>query len=119
MSDTAEHAATRPANRRDLIVAAATELFYRRGYADVGTGDIADAVAVGPSALYRHFRNKNDLLRAVVAQPIEIVTELLDAARAEPDTDLARTLATVMLDQRAVGVLWHREARHLGSVSKF
>ncbi|MFE3001202.1 TetR/AcrR family transcriptional regulator [Nocardia sp. NPDC059246] len=124
MSDTAEHAATRPArgtrpaNRRDLIVAAATELFYRRGYADVGTGDIADAVAVGPSALYRHFRNKNDLLRAVVAQPIEIVTELLDAARAEPDIDLARTLATAMLGQRAVGVLWHREARHLDPDAK-
>ncbi|HEY0572939.1 MAG TPA: helix-turn-helix domain-containing protein [Pseudonocardia sp.] len=57
---------TRPLNRRQLILAAAAELFYRRGYPNVSMGEIAEAVAIGPSALYRHFRGKQELLSEVV-----------------------------------------------------
>jgi AcrR family transcriptional regulator len=93
---------TRPRNRRALIVAAAAELFVRRGYPHVAMGDIADAVAIGPSALYRHFRGKQELLAAVVE----------DALTALAVTDFAE-LATGALDRRDVGVLWQRESRHL------
>ncbi len=62
---------TRPANRRQLIIAAAADLFSRRGYAGVGMGDVAEAVAIGPSALYRHFRGKQDLLAAVVGGALD------------------------------------------------
>lgn len=90
---------TRPRNRRALIVAAAEELFVRRGYPHVAMGDIAEAVAIGPSALYRHFRGKQELLAEVVRDALSA----LDAA----------DLATSTLDRRAVGVLWQRESRHL------
>lgn len=93
---------TRPRNRRALIVAAAAELFVRRGYPHVAMGDIADAVAIGPSALYRHFRGKQGLLAAVVE----------NALTALAVTDFAE-LATGALDRRDVGVLWQRESRHL------
>ncbi|WP_326956382.1 TetR/AcrR family transcriptional regulator [Amycolatopsis sp. NBC_01286] len=93
---------TRPRNRRALIVAAAAELFVRRGYPHVAIGDIADAVAIGPSALYRHFRGKQELLAAVVE----------DALTALAVTDFA-DLAAGALDRRDVGVLWQRESRHL------
>ena len=59
---------TRPRNRRRLIVAAAAELFASRGYAQVSMADVADAVAVRPSALYRHFRGKDDLLVRQIEQ---------------------------------------------------
>ncbi|MCR6486285.1 TetR/AcrR family transcriptional regulator [Amycolatopsis sp. OK19-0408] len=93
---------TRPRNRRALIVAAAADLFFRRGYPHVGMGDIAEAVAIGPSALYRHFRGKQELLAEVVR----------DALGALAGTDLAE-LAAGTLDRRGVGVLWQRESRHL------
>ncbi|MDT7798241.1 MAG: hypothetical protein QOI78_1674 [Actinomycetota bacterium] len=93
---------TRPRNRRALIVAAAAELFVRRGYPHVAMGDIADAVAIGPSALYRHFRGKQELLAAVVE----------DALTALAVTGFAE-LAAATLDRRDVGVLWQRESRHL------
>lgn len=93
---------TRPRNRRALIVAAAADLFVRRGYPHVAMGDIAEAVAIGPSALYRHFRGKQELLAAVVE----------DALTALAVTDFAE-LATGALDRRDVGVLWQRESRHL------
>ena len=63
---------TRPSNRRQLIIDAATDLFCRRGYANVAMGDVAEAVAIGPSALYRHFRGKQDLLATVVGAAPEL-----------------------------------------------
>ncbi|MFC9896104.1 TetR/AcrR family transcriptional regulator [Nocardia sp. NPDC127579] len=101
---------TRPANRRELIVAAASELFYRKGYANVAMGEVAEAVAIGPSALYRHFRGKHGLLATVVAGALQTLDDALAVAR--PD-QVAATLATTVLGHRQVGVLWRRESRHL------
>ncbi|MBF6212667.1 TetR/AcrR family transcriptional regulator [Nocardia puris] len=103
---------TRPANRRALILDAATELFARDGYANVAMSDIAEAVAVGPSALYRHFRGKRQLLEAVITDSLDAADRLLDETEsgARP---LASDLAAAAIAQRHVGVLWRREARQL------
>jgi AcrR family transcriptional regulator len=98
---------TRPRNRRRLIIDAAAELFASKGYAQVSMADVADAVAVRPSALYRHFRGKDDLLYQVVHDMLAAVqTDLHGRAG-------TRTLAETALDHRRIGVLWQRESRHL------
>lgn len=102
---------TRPANRRALIVAAATELFADRGYENVSMSDIADAVAVGPSALYRHFPGKVDLLAASIAEAaseVARVTESVDSV-----TSALRDLAAYAVEHRLTGVLWQHESRQL------
>ncbi|MFD6199374.1 TetR/AcrR family transcriptional regulator [Mycobacteriaceae bacterium NPDC060252] len=104
---------TRPANRRQLIVAASADLFYRNGYANVSMSNIADAVAMGPSALYRHFRNKESLLATVVGDAVVELDSALVAALADPAGVAGGTLATVSLRNRAAGVLWQREGRYL------
>src|ERR1700761_1124493 len=104
---------TRPPNRRVLIVEAATELFYLRGFSKVGMGDVAEAVAVGPSALYRHFRNKQALLHAVVGQNLNTVSTLFEGWGNEQTGNLVEQLAALMVEHRATNVLWHRDARHL------
>ena len=88
---------TRPANRRQLILDAATDLFSRKGYAGVTMGDVADAVAIGPSALYRHFPSKQDLLAAAVKQALDTLADALTVAENEPSSDVAVALATVVL----------------------
>ena len=70
---------TRPSNRRELILAAARELFYRRGFDHVGVGEIAAAVAIGPSALYRHFESKQQLLADVLEREHALLMEALGA----------------------------------------
>jgi AcrR family transcriptional regulator len=112
---------TRPANRRELIIAAAADLFSRKGYAAVGMGDVAEAVAIGPSALYRHFRGKRDLLAAVVGDALNTLDDAITLAENEQSSDVAATLAVVVLCHRGVGVLWQREARQLsaGDRAKF
>lgn len=104
---------TRPANRRDLIVAAATELFYRHGYDKVGMNDIADAVSISRPALYRHFSGKQDLLAAVLTEAIGRTAAALASADAEDLDAVLRAIASDVLDHRAAGVLWQRDGRHL------
>ncbi len=104
---------TRPRNRRALIRDAATRLFAEHGYANVAVSDIASAVNVGASAVYRHYAGKADLL-------FDAIDSALDAALAGlPETErgdlpeIARVLATASLDNRAAGVLLQRESRNL------
>ncbi|MEC7506115.1 MAG: helix-turn-helix domain-containing protein, partial [Actinomycetota bacterium] len=51
----------RPANRRELILEAAVELFHRHGYPATSVDDIGKAVDVAGPASYRHFSSKEDL----------------------------------------------------------
>ena len=105
---------TRPANRRELILSTATDLFAARGYEHVSISDIAAEVAVGPSALYRHFPGKEHILVEVIC---DIVHDFLDVLAASNDGDVLAVSAAFALDHRATGVLWEREARHLSPES--
>ncbi|GAA1713323.1 TetR/AcrR family transcriptional regulator [Kribbella yunnanensis] len=113
VASSAPRRGTRPRNRRTLIVAAAADLFFQRGFDQIGMSDIADAVSIGPSALYRHFSGKQDLLYEVIRDglaPIRGVVESLDLR--DRKAALSR-LAGLALDRRQLGVLWQREARQL------
>ncbi|MEU6134869.1 TetR/AcrR family transcriptional regulator [Nocardioides sp. NPDC047086] len=50
------------------ILAAAIPLFARDGFANVTLGHIAEVVGVAPSALYRHYPSKVDILAAACLQ---------------------------------------------------
>ena len=109
---------TRPSNRRQLIIDAATDLFCRKGYANVAMGDVAEAVAIGPSALYRHFRGKQDLLATVVGAALDTLDDAFTAAEDERLPDVSQALAAAVLRHRGVGVLWHRESRQLAPADR-
>jgi len=75
--------------------------------------DIADAVAVNASAVYRHFPGKQQLLKAVVFDGLAAIRrQLPDIDLTDPAASLPM-LAEVMIANRHVGILWDREARHL------
>ncbi|MFD7074785.1 TetR/AcrR family transcriptional regulator [Nocardioides sp. NPDC059952] len=104
--------AARPPNRRSLILEAAAELFAARGYEHVSMGDLAAAVGVGPSALYRHFKSKQEVLACAVTEAIDAFDTALADLSGGIEADMV-TLAGFGLDHRPFGVLWEREARHL------
>lgn len=53
---------------RDKILDAAERLFAQRGYAGVGLREVAEAVGLGKSSLFHHFKNKPELYAAVCAR---------------------------------------------------
>ncbi|MFD5243929.1 TetR/AcrR family transcriptional regulator [Amycolatopsis sp. NPDC058340] len=67
-----------PRTRRSEIIAAAIPLFERDGFANVTNGRIAEAVGLVPSALYRYFPGKADILAAACLQAAGILAEAVE-----------------------------------------
>jgi len=81
--------ASRSARTRAALLAAARPLFAERGYAAVGTDEIARAAGVTRGALYHQFDGKPELFAAVFEQvEAELVAEIdvafADAFAADP-----------------------------------
>jgi AcrR family transcriptional regulator len=104
---------TRPRNRRAQLIAAATDLLFRVGYDQLSMSDLADAVAIGPSALYRHFTGKQGMLRAVITDGMAPIRDLVTGLDLRDRPTALPQLAAIALDHRELGVLWQREARHM------
>src|SRR5262245_2898220 len=68
------------AQRREQILAAATEAFARSGFAATSLEDIAAEAGITRVILYRHFDSKTDLYQAV----LDRMCARLDAHVAEP-----------------------------------
>lgn len=103
-------ATRRPPNRKALIRATAGELFLTRGYHNVSVTDVADALGVTPSALYHHYRNKQELLLHAVLDALDGVDALLVQALSLDEA--LQSLTRLVLGPRSLAV-WEREARNL------
>ncbi|MEU7472747.1 TetR/AcrR family transcriptional regulator [Streptomyces sp. NPDC044984] len=64
-----------PRTRRAEILAASVPLFARNGFANVTNGQIARAVGLTPSALYRHYPGKVDILAAACLQAAGLLAQ--------------------------------------------
>ncbi|OYD66686.1 TetR/AcrR family transcriptional regulator [Rhodococcus sp. OK302] len=101
----------RPSDRKEQILAAAGDLFRERGYHNVSVAQVAAAVGITAPALYRHFRNKPDLLHAAVNSGID--TLYYNVTQSEDLKALIATLASSVSRRRGLPLLWQREARYL------
>ena len=69
---------------RQRILDAARELFMREGYERVTMRRIAEAIEYSPTAIYLHFEDKDDLVRALCSFEF---SRLLEALPQEPPAD--------------------------------
>src|SRR5271154_4023264 len=75
---------TEPA-RTDTLIGAATRVFLREGYVHASIDKVAHEAGVSTRTIYERFKNKADLLAAVITRLV--------------DRDVATVLATAELDR--------------------
>jgi AcrR family transcriptional regulator len=94
--------AERSAATQQALIAAARRLWGERGYAEVGTPEIAEAAGVTRGAMYHQYSDKAALFRAVVeAMDVEIIERIqATVAAAQPGTpaDTMHAMADAWLD---------------------
>lgn len=107
-------AATRPRNRRQLIVEAAGRVFSERGYHAASMEEVASGVGITAAALYRHFPNKY----ALFAECADVMVDGLVAALDEvppgaAPADVLAAVTRITVAHRASGGVYRWEARYL------
>ena len=100
---------TRPKNRRESILAAASVRFHQRGYAATSLEDIARDLGVTAPALYRHFRSKDALYTAALETNLRYLESCIsDAGSAD---NAMQSLADVAVEYPTLGLLWNTDRR--------
>lgn len=76
--------------RREQILAVATQVFLEDGLAGARTKDIAEGVGVAEAILYRHFDSKTEIFEAAILEPLqELVQGMLQKANEFAQLDRA------------------------------
>ncbi|MFH1502190.1 MAG: TetR/AcrR family transcriptional regulator, partial [Candidatus Eisenbacteria bacterium] len=75
--------------RREQIACAALDLLARKGSEGFNIADLAESVGLVPSAVYRHFEGREDVLGTALDVFRKRVFGLVDAARKESGDPLA------------------------------
>ena len=105
--------------RRELLLAAAADLFAAKGYHAVGIDDIGAAAGITGPGVYRHFAGKQALLEALCDRAMGRMLDGARRTRAQHD-DPAQALQALVdlhvafaVDERALLGVWVREQRAL------
>ncbi|MGW3516309.1 TetR/AcrR family transcriptional regulator [Streptomyces hydrogenans] len=106
--------ATRPRNRRQLIVDAAGRVFSERGYHAASMEDVAARVDITATALYRHFPNKYALFAECAGVMVDGLVAALDEVPSDaPLAEVLAAVARITVAHRASGGVYRWEARYL------
>jgi AcrR family transcriptional regulator len=87
---------------RDHIVKAADELFYRQGYEHTSFAHIADAVGISRGNFYHHFKTKDEILGAVIAERLANTRAMLAQweSGSEHPSDRIRAFINILIANR-------------------
>src|ERR687890_716714 len=86
--------------RREGIVAAAAQLYARRGFQGASVSDLAKACGTSKALIYHYFPSKDDILYEVMAAHLDALVDAADEAmrQGSPEERLrALTLAFMRL----------------------
>ena len=77
---------TDPSSPKGALLAAAAGLFRTQGYSRTTVRDLAKVVGIQSGSLFHHFKTKEDILEAVMAETIIVCTEQMRSALEGPTT---------------------------------
>jgi AcrR family transcriptional regulator len=88
---------TKPAGKRERLIAAACDLFYRQGIAGTTLAHIAEAAEVPLGNMYYYFKTKDDIVAAVVEARTEEIRSATAALQRRHGSPKARLKALVAM----------------------
>jgi AcrR family transcriptional regulator len=100
----------RRAERREQLLAAATQAFARGGFAATSLDDIAQAAGISRVLLYRHFDSKTDLYLAVLDRAMKRLTAAV-GTRDYTYASIDALLGAAATDPDGFRLLFHHAAR--------
>ena len=95
LTDAHEAAPAKPPGKRERLIAAACDLFYRQGIAGTTLAHIAEAAEVPLGNMYYYFKTKDDIVAAVVEARIEEIRSATAALQRQHGSPKARLKALV------------------------
>ena len=104
-----------------MILSAAAQLFYRRGYDAVGVDEIGAASGVTGPAIYRHFSSKEDILIALFDSAMDRLLQLAGQLEDDPQAELEALIDAQIafaLDDRELLSIYAREDRSLSAPAR-
>ncbi|MEV0900828.1 TetR family transcriptional regulator [Actinoplanes sp. NPDC049802] len=110
--------ATRPHNRKQLIVEAAGQAFSERGYHGASMEEIAAGVGISAAALYRHFPNKYALFAECADVMVDRLVAAVSSVADGSLRDVFAAVTRVTVAHRASGGLYRWEARYLEAADR-
>jgi AcrR family transcriptional regulator len=105
--------------KRERIMAAAVDLFYRQGYGHTTLEQVADALGVTKPFIYAHFASKNELLVEICSRAIKLAHDSLNRALTQEGTAsqrlklVASDFMAAVLSHQAHAVIYSREEKEL------
>ena len=73
--------------RREAILAAAAQLYAKKGFPGASVAELAKACRTSKSLIYHYFPSKDDILYAVMAEHLDALTEAAETACASGSAD--------------------------------
>src|SRR5579864_6099665 len=91
-------------DRRQDILKAAVDLFAKKGFRGTTTRDLAAHAEVNEAIIFRHFKTKEELYRAILEEKVhesreEQRTELEQLARSGDDRKFLETLGRMFVEK--------------------
>jgi AcrR family transcriptional regulator len=65
-------------NTQELLLQAATELFYKKGYADTSVREVGAKAGVSNSLLYHYFKDKEEMLFQIITNTVHDLLKVLE-----------------------------------------
>jgi len=81
--------------RREAILAAAAQLYAKKGFPGASVAALAKACHASKSLIYHYFPSKDDILYAVMVDHLDALTEAAEAACAQGSVDARLRALTV------------------------
>lgn len=85
---------------KQTILDSAAKLFATKGFASTSINEIADAAGLSKAGVYHYFDSKSEILRAMLTEHLETVTEIVDTAlnTSEPPRQKFMTFTRLLVE---------------------